>query len=73
MPPGLVRFTVSGRRITLERPIQRGPLVYPTQLAVDGDKVVLVGNAGWEGAANGAARTGPASILAFGLPESCEN
>lgn len=73
LPPGLVRFTVSGGRITLERPIQGGPLVDPTQLAVDGDLVVLVGNAGWEGAAKGAARTGPASILAFDPPESCEN
>ena len=73
LPPGPVRFTVSGERITLERPIQGGPLVDPTQLAVDGDMVVLVGNEGWEGAANGVARTGPASILAFDPPESCEN
>lgn len=73
LPPGLVRFTVSGDRITVERPFQGGPLVDPTQLAVDGEMIVLVGDAGWEGAANGAARTGPAPILAFDPPESCEN
>ncbi|HET6942609.1 MAG TPA: hypothetical protein VFH89_10640 [Sphingomicrobium sp.] len=73
LPPGLVRFTFSGDRIMLERPIQAGALVDPTQLAVDGERIVLVGNAGWEGAAKGAARIDPAPILAFDPPESCEN
>lgn len=73
LPPGLVRFTISGDRIALERPIQGPPLVDPTQLAVDGEMMVLVGDAGWEGAAKGAKRQGPTPILAYDPPESCEN
>ena len=73
VPPGLVRFTVNGDRISLERPIQGAPLMDPTQLAIDGEMMVLVGDAGWEGAAKGAARTGPTPILAYDPPESCRN
>jgi hypothetical protein len=73
LPPGLVRFTIAGDRIALERPVQGGPLVDPTQLAIDGEMIVLVGDAGWDGAMKGAARIAPAPILAFDPPESCEN
>ena len=73
LPPSLVRFTLTGDRISLERPIQGAPLTDPTQLAIDGEMMVLVGDAGWEGAGKGTARTGPAPILAYDPPESCEN
>ena len=72
LPPALVRFSVSGDRITLDRPIEGSPLADPTQLAVDGEMMVLVGKAGWEEATKGAARTDPTSILAYDPPESCE-
>ena len=40
---------------------------------IDGEMMVLVGDAGWEGASKGAVRTGPTPILAYDPPESCEN
>ena len=40
---------------------------------IDGEMMVLVGDAGREGASKGAARTGPTPILAYDPPESCEN
>ena len=73
VPPGLVRFTVDGDGIALDRPVQGDPLSDPTQLAIDGEMMVLVGNAGWEGAMKGAARTAPTPILAYDPPESCKN
>lgn len=73
LPPALVRFTFTGDRITLRKPVEGGPLVDPTQLALDGEMMVMVGNAGWEGAGKGAPRTGPTPILAYDPPESCKN
>lgn len=73
LPPGLVRFTVDGDRIALERPVEGGSLVDPTQLALDGEMMAMVGNAGWEGAGKGVPRTGPTPILAYDPPESCKN
>lgn len=72
LPPALVRFTFSGDRITLDRRVEGAPLADPTQLAVDGETMVLVGKAGWEDAPKGGARTDAAPILAYDPPESCQ-
>ena len=72
LQPALVRFTVNGERTTLERPVEGAPLVDPTQLALDGEMIVMVGNAGWEAAGKGSPRTGPTPILAYDPPESCK-
>ena len=73
-PPGmLIRFTVDGERIAFEPIAEGAPLVDPTQLAIDGKRLLIVANAGWEGAIKGVERTDPAPILALDLPAPCEN
>lgn len=73
-PPGrLLRFQVDGERIRFETLIEGGALADPTQLAIRGGELLIIGNAGWEAATKdlGAARD-PAPILAVKLAEKCE-
>lgn len=72
LPPGLVRFKFSGEHIALDRPVEGGSLVDPTQVATDGEMMVLIGNAGWEGATKGEPRAASTPVLAFDPPESCK-
>lgn len=69
-PPGAVlRFTVEGERIRFEPVIDGAPLVDPTQLATDGKRLLVVGNAGWELAMKGQPRSEGAPILT--IPVDC--
>src|SRR4030095_8338497 len=59
-PPGmLMRFTCDGERIAFEPIAEGAPLVDPTQLAIDGKRLLIVANAGWEGAIEGGGRNAP--------------
>ena len=72
-PGMLIRFTVDGERIPFEPVIEGAPLADPTQLTTDGKRLLIVADAGWEGALKGTDRTDPAPILALDLPAPCEN
>ena len=67
--PAIVAFKVDDARITAARVLARGGAVKdPTQIAVSGDHLLLVGEAGWDAAAAGSHRTGPTPILSLPLP-----
>lgn len=70
-PGEMIRFTVEGERIRYQTVISGGPLVDPTQLATDGKRLLIVANAGWEGASKGAPRARGAPILAVPLAAPC--
>ena len=71
-PPGrLVAFTIAGDKIAAREPIEGFALPDPTQLAIDGNRLLVVANSGWEGAIKGTARTEGASIVAVPLESVC--
>lgn len=62
-PGKLVAFTIGETAIDAAVLVRGGALVDPTQLAVSGDRLLIVGDAGWEAAAKAKPRVAPATIL----------
>ena len=72
-PGAVLRLTVKGDAISYTPLIDGAPLVDPTQIAVDGNRLLVVANAGWEIALKGAVRTEGTPILSVPLPNHCRN
>ena len=67
--PAIVAFKVDDTHIVEAQVVARGGAMKdPTQIAVSGDHLLLVGEAGWEAAAAGSSRSGPTPILSLPLP-----
>lgn len=68
-PASLIGFRVTGAGIEADIVHRGAPLTDPTQLAVDGKRLLVVADAGWPAATKGdkAPREGTA-IVAFGMP-----
>ena len=72
-PPGqLIAFTIEEDKLKLREPVENYATTDPTQVASDGKRLLVVPNAGWEGAMKGETRraTG-APIHAFPLSAVC--
>ena len=70
-PGALLRLTVKGDAISYTALIDGAPLVDPTQIAADGNRLLVVANAGWELALKGAVRREGTPILSIPLPKPC--
>ena len=72
-PPGeLVAFTIEGDKLKLRQPVEDYATTDPTQVASDGRRLLVVPNAGWEGAMKGETRRADgAPIHAFPLSAVC--
>jgi hypothetical protein len=67
--PAIVAFQTDGKTITDTQSLARGGLLKdPTQIAVSGDHLLIVGEAGWDAAAAGSDRAGPTPILSLAIP-----
>lgn len=67
--PAVVAFKVYDGHLTKMRLLAAGGLLKdPTQIAVSADRLLLVGEAGWDAAAAGSPRADCAPILALPLP-----
>jgi hypothetical protein len=67
--PVIVAFKTDEAHVNTAEVLARGGVMKdPTQVVVAGDHLLLVGEAGWDAAAAGAARTAPAPILSLPLP-----
>ena len=67
--PAIVVFKTDDTHVTEVQVLARGGAMKdPTQIAVSGDHLLLVGEAGWDAATAGSDRTGPAPILSLPLP-----
>ena len=72
-PPGqLIAFTIEEDKLKLREPVEGYATTDPTQVSSDGKRLLVVPNAGWEGAMKGETRraTG-APIHAFPLSAVC--
>lgn len=72
-PPGqLIAFTIEGEKLKLREPVADYATTDPTQVASDGKRLLVVPNAGWEGAMAGeTSRAEGAPIHAFPLDSVC--
>ena len=67
--PALIAFKTDDAHVSEAQVLARGGLMKdPTQIAVSGDHLLLVGEAGWDAAAAGSPRTEGAPILSLALP-----
>lgn len=71
-PARLLRFTIVGDSVRMDPIIIGGPLVDPTQIAVDRNRLLLVANAGWEGALGGKPRESTTPIVAVPIGHRCD-
>ena len=70
-PGGLVAFNIKDEKIAAREPVENLTLPDPTQLTIQGDKVLVVANAGWEGAMKGTERTAGTPIIALPKDAVC--
>ena len=71
-PGELVGFSVEGSKLKLREPVQGFTMPDPTQLASDGQRLLIVPNSGWEPAMKGqASRAAGAPIISFPLAAAC--
>ena len=72
-PPGeLIAFSIEGDKLKLRQPVADYATTDPTQVASDGKRLLVVPNAGWEGAMKGETRRPEgAPIHAFPLSAVC--
>ena len=71
-PGGLVAFTIEGGKLKLRDPAEGYATVDPTQVASDGQRLLVVPNAGWEAALKSdAPRAEGAAIHSFPLAGVC--
>ncbi|HET7709534.1 MAG TPA: hypothetical protein VFK50_08400 [Sphingomicrobium sp.] len=72
-PPGqLIAFTIDGDKLKLREAVKGYATIDPTQVASDGKRLLVVPNAGWEGAMKGETRRiDGAPIHAFPLGAVC--
>jgi DNA-binding beta-propeller fold protein YncE len=71
-PGQLIAFTIDGGKLKLREAVEGYTMPDPTQVASDGKRLLVVPNAGWEGAMKGeTARSGGAPIIAFPLAAVC--
>lgn len=67
-PGSLIRFRIDGASIDVAVVHRGAPLSDPTQLAVDGDRLLVVADAGWPAASKpGTPPRGPGTVVAFDL------
>jgi hypothetical protein len=68
-PAALIAFRVVGAAIEVDVVYRGPPLTDPTQLSVDGARLLVIADAGWPAATKGdATPREPAPIVAFGVP-----
>lgn len=68
-PASLIRFRISGAAIEPVVVHRGAPLADPTQLARDGDRLLIVADAGWPAASRtGGAPRGPGTVVTIALP-----
>jgi hypothetical protein len=71
-PGEMIGFEIEGGELRLREPVPGFTMPDPTQLASDGDRVLIVPNSGWEPAMKGqATRAAGAPIVALRVPEVC--
>jgi len=71
-PGELVGITITAGKLQLSEPVPGFTMPDPTQLASDGERVLIVSNAGWEMALDGqSTRSNGAPIIAFPLSALC--
>jgi hypothetical protein len=71
-PGQLIAFTIDGGKLKLRDPVEDYQTDDPTQVASDGKRLLVVPNAGWEGAMKGeTTRAAGAPIHAFPLAAVC--
>ena len=71
-PGELVGITITAGKLQLSEPVPGFTMPDPTQLASDGERVLIVSNAGWEMALKGqSVRSDGAPIIAFPLSALC--
>jgi len=71
-PGQLIAFSIDGDKLKLREAVEGYTMPDPTQVASDGKRLLVVPNAGWEGAMKGeTARSAGAPIIAFPLAAVC--
>jgi len=72
-PGELVAFRIEGDRLKLREPVKGFTMPDPTQLASDGNRILIVPNSGWEPALKGQAnRSEGAPVISFPLSALCQ-
>jgi hypothetical protein len=72
-PGALVSFTTDGKTIRFDQPVRQLELPDPTQIALDGRRLLIVADSGWAAVGKGdAPRKSGAPILAVPLSSDCQ-